>query len=72
MRTQIQVDEQCLTVSDVAQRLSLNPDTVRRLFRDEPGVIVISFPRKGRRSYRTVRIPISVYRRVVTRMTQSS
>jgi|SoiMethySBSTD1v2_1073268.scaffolds.fasta_scaffold34701_8 hypothetical protein len=70
MRTQIQVDEQCLTVSDVAERLKLNADTVRRLFRGEPGVIVISCPREGRRAYRTLRIPLSVYGRVVTRMTQ--
>ena len=70
MRSLIQVDEECLTVSDVAERLKLNPDTVRRLFRDEPGVIVISCPRKGRRAYRTLRIPLSVYERVVLRMTQ--
>ena len=70
MRPQIQVDEQCMTVSDVAERLNLNADTVRRLFRNEPGVIVVSCARKGRRAYRTLRIPPSVYQRVLIRLTQ--
>jgi hypothetical protein len=48
--------------------LKLKPDTVRRLFSTEPGVIVISAPKKGRRVYRTLRIPVSVYERVLTRM----
>lgn len=64
------VDEVCLTVAEVAKRLKVDDDTVRRLFIDEPGVIVISFPRRGRRTYRTLRIPESVYLRVVTRFTK--
>ena len=68
MNTLMHVDDQCLTVADVAERLRVKPDTVRRLFMNEPGVIVISAPRKGRRVYRTLRIPVSVYRRVVTRL----
>jgi hypothetical protein len=43
-------------------------DTVRRLFLHEPGVVVICFPRKGRRLYQTVRIPESVLRRVLERL----
>jgi hypothetical protein len=62
-------DDRCLTVAQVADRLQLDQETVRRLFRDEPGVIVISVPRKGRRTYRTLRIPPAVLHRVVTRMT---
>lgn len=68
MKAQIQVDEQCLTVAEVAERLKVKPDTVRRLFMNEPGVIVIGFPRKGKRMYRTLRIPASVYQRVLTRL----
>jgi hypothetical protein len=68
MNTLIHVDDQCSTVADVAERLRVKPDTVRRLFMNEPGVIVISAPRKGRRVYRTQRIPVSVYQRVVTRL----
>jgi hypothetical protein len=66
----IDVEEVCLTVKDVAQRLKVDGDTVRRLFIDEPGVIVLSSPRRGRRTYRTLRIPESVYLRVVTRFTK--
>ncbi len=57
------------TVAEVAERLKVNEDTVRRLFLHEPGVIVICFPRKGRRVYRTVRIPETVLQRVITRLT---
>ena len=70
MSPRIDIDERCLTVADVAERLSVNCDTVRRLFMNEPGVIVIATPRKGRRVYRTLRIPVSVYARVVTRLTR--
>lgn len=56
-----------LTVADVAGRLKVNDDTVRRMFLDEPGVIVLYRPRKGRRVYRTLRIPERVYERVLTR-----
>ena len=69
LKAQIQLDERCLTVTEVAERLKVKPDTVRRLFMNEPGVIVIGFPRKGKRVYRTLRIPASVYQRVVTRLT---
>ena len=58
----------CLTVADAAKRLNVDTDTIRRLFLNEPGVIVIAFPRKGRRTYRTLRIPEPVFRRVVTRL----
>jgi hypothetical protein len=69
MTTLVHVDEPCLTVADVAERLKIKHDTVRRLFMNEPGVIVIRFPRKGKRLYRTLRIPASVFQRVVTRLT---
>ena len=62
--------ERCLTVADVAERLNIDADTVRRLFADEPGVIIITFPRRGRRQYRTLRIPEAVFRRVVMRLTK--
>jgi excisionase family DNA binding protein len=64
-------DEECLTVAEVAERLKLNEETVRRLFMAEPGVIVIYRPRKGRRQYRTLRIPEHVFQRVVMRFTTS-
>lgn len=67
---QVAVDELLLTIAEVADRLKVNEDTVRRLFVNEPGVIVICFPRKGKRVYRTLRIPESVLRRVLTRLTK--
>lgn len=64
------IREPYLTVAEVAERLKVNEDTVRRLFGDEPGVLVICFPRRGRRVYRTLRIPESVYLRVLMRLTK--
>jgi hypothetical protein len=64
------IDERFLTVLEVAERLKVNEDTVRRLFLNEPGVIVLCFPRKGRRLYRTLRIPEPVFQRVLTRFTK--
>jgi transcriptional regulator GlxA family with amidase domain len=58
---QAAIDQQFLTIVEVAERLKVNEDTVRRLFLNEPGVIVICFPRKGQRVYRTLRIPESVF-----------
>ena len=55
---------------DVAERLKVNEDTVRKLFMNEPGVVVICFPRKGKRVYRTLRIPEAVFDRVVRRLTK--
>ena len=59
-----------LTLADAAERLKVNEDTIRRLFLNEPGVVVICFPRKGKRIYRTVRIPEAVFQRVVTRLSK--
>ena len=62
--------ETYLTLFEVAERLKVNEDTARRLFLNEPRVIVICFPRKGKRVYRTVRVPESVFRRVMNRLSQ--
>ena len=70
MGGQVDASEVYLTVTEVADRLKVNEDTVRRLFLNEPGVLVICFPRRGRRVYRTLRIPESVFGRVITRLTK--
>ena len=67
---QVAIEQQFLTIVEVAERLKVNEDTVRRLFLNEPGVIVICFPRKGKRVYRTLRIPEDVFQRVLTRLTK--
>jgi hypothetical protein len=64
----LEPQEQCLTATEIAERLKLNKETVRRLFLHEPGVIIICTPRKGRRVYRTLRIPEHVFQRVLTRL----
>lgn len=50
--------------SEIAELWGLSVDTVRRLFANEPGVLQISNPRRGRRSYATMRIPETVAARV--------
>src|SRR5665213_948939 len=60
----------CLTVLEIAERLALNADTVRRLFMNEPGLIVITEAKKGRREYRTLRVPERIFQRVLMRFTR--
>ena len=67
MSVQIDTADVFLTVRDVAERLKVNEETVRRLFVNEPGVVVICFPKRGRRVYRTLRIPESVLMTVLAR-----
>jgi hypothetical protein len=51
--------------SEVAALWVLNVETIRRLFQDEPGVVVLQGPiKKGKRPYKTIRIPQSVLARV--------
>jgi hypothetical protein len=58
------------TIEEIAEMWAISKDTVRRLFVNEPGVLVIGKPfSKYRRSYRTLRIPHSVLIRVHARLT---
>jgi hypothetical protein len=54
------------TVAEVAAMLSLSVETVRRLFKNEPGVLRIknASGSSGRRDYTTLRIPAAVLARV--------
>ena len=53
------------TVEEIARLWSLSKDSVRRLFKNEPGVLAISpRRRRGKRAYVTLRIPLSVVERV--------
>jgi hypothetical protein len=57
--------EQHYSVSDVASRWGLGKDVVRRIFQNEPGVLVLGGRASGRkRRYTTLRIPQSVLERV--------
>lgn len=62
--------ERHYSVAEVAEMWKLSPDSVRRLFQSEPGVLVFgeARPKYGRRRYVTLRIPESVLERVHRRM----
>jgi hypothetical protein len=57
-------DKRVYSPTEVAQMLRVSVDTVRRRLAHEPGVIVIYIPKRGRRPYRTLRIPQSVLDRL--------
>jgi hypothetical protein len=48
----------------------MSEDFIRRLFQRETGVVVFCNPQKGKRVYRTLRIPESVAERVHRRLMQ--
>jgi hypothetical protein len=60
--------ERHYTVQELADLWRLSPKTIRRQFRNEPGVLRYGNPKKGhRRDYVTLRIPHSVAERVYRR-----
>jgi hypothetical protein len=62
--------ERHYSVDELTEIWDLSDDFVRRLFLNEPGVVVFFKQRPGRRVYRTLRIPESVVQRVHRRMTR--
>ena len=61
--------DQHLRVNDVAKRLGVSDDTVRRIFRKRQGVRFL--PKQGdgsKRPYRVMLIPESLYREVCIEM----
>jgi hypothetical protein len=60
------------SVQEIAKLWKVDAETVSKIFRDEPGVLVLgNIGRKdGKRNYTILRIPDSVLRRVYTRRTQ--
>lgn len=58
--------------AEVGKLWNLSPDTVRRLFENEPGVLLIgnTAPRRGKRRYTTLRIPEHVLDRVHRRLSR--
>jgi len=60
--------ERHYTVAEVAAMWNLSKDTVRRMFQNEPGVLVLGARPSGRkRGYLTLRIPQAVLERVHSR-----
>ena len=58
--------------AEIAELWSLSVDTVRKIFENEPGVLVLGNPqpRRGKRSYTTLRIPANVLERVHRRLSK--
>jgi AraC-like DNA-binding protein len=58
------------TVAEVAKMTGFSPQTVTRIFEHERGVVIYEEKRPRKRaSYRTIRIPRHVYRRVIQKWT---
>ena len=57
------VNERHYTVREVAETWSMSENLVRRLFENEPGVVIFKKDRP-KRTYKTIRIPESVLLRV--------
>jgi Helix-turn-helix domain len=62
------MNDEFLTVAEVAEILDVSPDTVRRMFGQEPGVVNLGRDGAiGARRYRILRIPRAVLNRVIDR-----
>lgn len=60
------MEDELFSVAEVAARLKISADKVTRMFEDEPGVIDLGAPElKHKRRYRILRIPCSVFNRVL-------
>ncbi len=63
------IAERHYAVAEIAALWNLSTDKVRELFEQEPGVLVIGDRNpRGKRRYRTLRIPKTVVDRVYTRL----
>src|SRR5450755_5016086 len=60
------------SVAEVSAMWSLSPDAARKIFQDEPGVLVLgALNPSHKRRYTTLRIPESVVQRVHRRLTNT-
>jgi hypothetical protein len=63
--------ERHFTVAEIGEMWNLSQDAVRKIFDDEPGVLVLgNGETRHRRRYTTLRIPQSVVQRVHRRMSR--
>ena len=62
-------DSSVYTVADVSKMTGFSPQTIMRIFADEPGVLVLEGG-GPKRKYRSVRIPRHVYERVIRKYQQ--
>ena len=67
--SQAHFEERHYAVAEVAEMWNLSPDSVRKLFEHEPGVLVLgNHGSRSKRRYTTLRIPQSVVERVYRRL----
>jgi DNA-binding transcriptional regulator GbsR (MarR family) len=66
--------ERPYTVGEIADMTGYSVQTVTRLFEREPGVLVIERKKKNgkRKSYRSIRIPVPVYERVLRKVARAA
>ena len=64
----IMAEERHYTPAELAEIWGVDVETIRNLFREEPGVLKIGRPGGKRRGYITLRIPESVAERLHTRL----
>jgi hypothetical protein len=62
------MNERHYSISELAEIWNLSRDSINRLLLKEPGVLIFKNPRRGHRTYRTIRIPHSVAERIYRRM----
>jgi hypothetical protein len=63
--------ERYYSPAEVAELLNLSVDKIRKLFQNEPGVLILTSParlNRGKRTYKTLRIPEFVLQRVLRRL----
>lgn len=66
-------DERHFKPQELAELWGVSSDTIRRLFRSVPGVLVFDRPEKRyKRGYCTMRIPESVAKRVYEKLSKGT
>jgi hypothetical protein len=69
MKNREAICNQHLSVPEIAKRLNLSGDAIRKLFQNEPGVLKLNSQKAAnKRRYVTLRIPVSVFERVYRRL----
>ena len=71
--TSLRFDERHYAVAEIAALWQLSPDATRRIFQNEPGVLVLGNGDsvRSKRRYTTIRIPQSVVERVHRRLSNA-
>jgi AraC-like DNA-binding protein len=63
------IEKQVYTVAEVATMMGFSRGTVTRMFERERGVLIVVRPESlHKRRYRSIRIPRTVYERVLNRL----